>query len=336
MESREQRIATLAATLKTSGIAKSDAQAKMMAEDMVGVEEHVQKDYEEKHAAAHEYLQTAKNLGAPRQKVKTEAVIAPKSGVRLEGSRMIEPLPTGGPEKTSAGRMTAVPNSDLPPAHTDIQFSGKTLNQAFDHNTHNAALEAIKAQISSGPSNIAADDADDIDSVGPEDSQDSHDADTHSTQNGVKKEFLMKDVDDILEAPELPKGFGEKDMPVTADVKEISEMDSEIASDLDNGAGVAVDEKVRDASIHDAVTSDDLEGTPAEMIDSVEAAETVETVPDEHPKLDAQKLVELMEEDGKLEEHTREIKEKPTNVKPKEAYEENNIDLSSVFNFHKK
>ena len=61
MESREQRIATLATTLKSSGIAKSDAQARMMAEDMIGVEEHVQRDYEVEHARAHEYLQTAKN-----------------------------------------------------------------------------------------------------------------------------------------------------------------------------------------------------------------------------------------------------------------------------------
>ena len=72
MESREQRIATLAATLRSSGIARSDSQAKMMAEEMVGVEEHVQESYETEHARANEYLQTAKNLGTPRQTVKPE------------------------------------------------------------------------------------------------------------------------------------------------------------------------------------------------------------------------------------------------------------------------
>ena len=65
-ESREQRIATLANTLKTSGIAKSDSQARMMAEDMIGVEEHVQKHYEVEHARSTEYLNTAKKLGDSR------------------------------------------------------------------------------------------------------------------------------------------------------------------------------------------------------------------------------------------------------------------------------
>jgi len=128
MDSKEQRIATLAATLKASGIAKSDAQAKMMAEDMVGVEEHVQKSYEEKHAQAQEYIQTAKNLGTPRQKAKVEPVAQPnvdvkKPDVRPQGTRMIEPIPSKTP---------SVKQSDLPPAYTDIPFSGKTLNQVTD------------------------------------------------------------------------------------------------------------------------------------------------------------------------------------------------------------
>jgi hypothetical protein len=37
-----------------------------------------------------------------------------------------------------------------------------------------------------------------------------------------------------------------------------------------------------------------------------------------------------------MEEHTREIKEKPKDVKPKEAYVENTIDLSAMFNVNKK
>ncbi|MEM4272242.1 MAG: hypothetical protein QXH30_01515 [Candidatus Bilamarchaeaceae archaeon] len=48
------------------------------------------------------------------------------------------------------------------------------------------------------------------------------------------------------------------------------------------------------------------------------------------------RVAEMMEEDGPLEEHTREIKGKPSVVKPKEEYEENSVDLSEMFNVNKK
>src|SRR3989339_1509 len=58
---------------------------------------------------------------------------------------------------------------------------------------------------------------------------------------------------------------------------------------------------------------------------------------DEEPKqqIDGDKLRALMEEEGPLEEHTREIKEKPKDVKPKEEYAENSVDLNQMFNVHK-
>ncbi|MGV8171819.1 MAG: hypothetical protein ACP5OA_03955 [Candidatus Woesearchaeota archaeon] len=286
MESKEQRIATLAATLKSSGIAKSDAQAKMMAEDMVNVEEHVQKNYEEKHAQAHEYLQTAKNLGASRQTIKPEPKpelkSQMKSDVKPEGSRMIEPLST-----SNSSDMHKTKISEIPPVLTDLKFDGKTLNQAFDHDTHNAALEAIKAQI--GAEKIAPLDAnkDNVD-LGLDDIDDGLDIVPAEVpvEDDMRDEVVMQEVDNIIEAPEKPKSEDAPDVQAELDVSDVKLVD-----------------------------------------------EISEAVPQ---KLDAQKLVELMEEDGKLEEHTREIKEKPKVVKPKEAYEENNIDLGSVFNFNKK
>jgi hypothetical protein len=48
---KQQRIETLARTLKLSGFASSDAQARKMAEEMLGVEDKVQKQYEEANKA---------------------------------------------------------------------------------------------------------------------------------------------------------------------------------------------------------------------------------------------------------------------------------------------
>src|SRR5664279_1953018 len=143
MESREQRIATLATTLKSSGIAKSDSQAKMMAEDMIGVEEHVQRDYEVEHTRAHEYLRTTKNLGASRQIIKPESKVDIGSNADAkqesssnepslqETSRRFEELYTSG--NTSGIKREVVAE------RADTTFDGKIPTQAAQtsHDTHN-------------------------------------------------------------------------------------------------------------------------------------------------------------------------------------------------------
>jgi len=249
MESREQRIATLTATLKASGIAKSDSQARMMAEEMIGVEEHVQKSYEVEHAKAHEYLQTAKNLGTrPAQQTQKP----------VQEVRFSQP----GSQDTRTPKIQELPQREkIESVYTDVNInSTKPLAQAVnEHDTHNPAIEAIKSQ--------------------------------------MMQEHIIPLED--REQP-LPKESS-KDLPSEVDYHD------------------STDSSVENSTIQPVVNT------------LVEQNETVE-----QPTLDTQKLVEMMEEDGKLEEHTREIKEKPKDVKPKEAYAENSIDLGDVFNFNKK
>jgi len=274
-ESREQRITTLATTLRSSGIARSDSQARMMAEEMIGVEEHVQQSYEVEHARAHEYLQTAKNLGMPRQVANPEPKVESKpESSRQEPSRQFEELYTS----------ATVPGAkrEFGAEHTDVNFGGKTLSQAFDHDTHNPALEAIKTQVS-------RDEFVPVDDV---------------ISKPIKKDIVEDSptVEDstveIIEAPEAPR-FSKIDMV-------------------------------------DTIPKETHEEISIPKISKEELHEKSIEEPVQEPKLDTQKLIDLMEEDGKLEEHTREIKEKPKDVKPKEAYEENNIDLGNMFNFNKR
>lgn len=230
MATRDERIASLAATLKSSGVAKSDAQARMMAEEMIGVEENVQKRFDEEHTRAQEFLKTAKNLG--------DARISP---TRIEPVKTkIEPI------KTEPKIEPRIERKIVNEEYTDVNYGSKPLSQVMqEHDTHNPAIEAIKQEMSQ------------------------------------RKIVALEDMDQ----PTLPKQNIQK---------------------------------------------------PAEENLSIQknAQETAqESV--EQPKLDSAKLVEMMEEDGKMEEHTREIKEKPKNVKPKEEYAENTIDLSAMFNVHK-
>jgi len=299
MESREQRIATLATTLRSSGIAKSDSQARMMAEDMIGVEEHVQKDYEVEHARASEYLRTTKNLGTPRQTIQSEVkqeVKTEKPGIKSD---------SGEPRIKMESLYTSkdYTKTDSKPAkeYTDVNFGGKTLNQAVEHDTHNSAIEAIKAQI--------------------------------SRQEVSRKESTFADemvpVDDVV-----PGSVLHKDIEIIPATEEIEVLKKEIDS--------PVVSKILDASDASAIDTKSIE-TPTvneilpdiQVPDVKDEPKVVSDAAVENPKLDAQKLIDMMEEDGKLEEHTREIKEKPKDVKPKEAYEENNIDLGSMFDFNK-
>jgi hypothetical protein len=282
MESREQRIATLATTLRSSGIATSDSQAKMMAEDMIGVEEHVQRDYEVEHTRAHDYLQTTKNLGASRPIVKQESKIdikqeSPRSDPSRqeswqEPSRRFEELYTSG-------------NS------TSGNSSSSKRETVLDHDTHNSALEAIKAQISQAQ---VVRQEPTFEPVRPESVHD---------ESSVGDSIFHKDIE-IVPAETLSKISS----PVIEAVDVIEAPQAPVMSEVET----TVRENIR-----------------------IPIQEELKKESTEKPQLDAKRLMDLMEEDGKLEEHTREIKEKPKDVKPKEAYEENNIDLGSMFDFNK-
>jgi len=279
MESREQRIATLATTLRASGIATSDSHARMMAEDMIGVEEHVQRSYEVEHTRAQEYLQTVKNLGDPRQTAAQKPAVEPKQESKTP-SRQFEEL------YVSKGSTAKQPPA---PEYTSTNFGAKTLSQAFDHDTHNSALEAIKAEVS-------------------------------------RKEF--KPVDDIVPDSVVPQSMLHEDIEIVHDLDGPTEIKTPAESNIPLHEDIEI--------IHDVAPV-----VVEEKSSTIESVAEIEKIPEQveqpapEPKLDAQKLIDMMEEDGKLEEHTREIKEKPKDVKPKEAYAENSIDLGSMFDFNK-
>jgi hypothetical protein len=240
-ESREQRIASLAATLKSSGIAKSEVQARVMAEEMIGVEEGVQKRFDDEHQKAHDYLKTAKNLGEPRYHT-------PKQETPVIQPLTQKPAPQ---QNITQSRPVDISAHDrrvqLEEVHTDLNFGSKPLSEVARGS--NSEIERIKQAV-----------------------QEQFTLD-------AQKEKIEEDRTPIIPTPE----------PV-------------------------VTPKI-----------------PDDIADTKDSALTF--VPAQG--LDAAKLTAMMEEDGPLEEHTREIKEKPKIVKPKEEYAENNIDLSNVFNFNK-
>jgi hypothetical protein len=250
MASRDERIANLAATLKGSGVAKSDAQSRMMAEEMIGVEENVQKRFDEEHAKAQEFLRTSKNLGTAgtlRQQPKQEL---PKNMPPKQDGVLVRPI-------------------ERPEVKEEFNPNKQPGTKPVDEAVHEKQilLEAV-----------------------------------HTDTN-----FGNKSLKDLMFDQIKEDGH---------EIKNIEELKPESPSDSVDMIGVV------NANIS------------PEAIPAVEPKLDSERVAEE-PKLDSEKLVALMEEDGKLEEHTREIKEKPKNVKPKEEYAENNIDLSSMFNVHK-
>jgi hypothetical protein len=269
MGSREDRIMNLASTLKASGLAKSEAQARMMAEEMIGVEENVQKSYEEEHTKAHEYLKTAKNLGTPRYK--EQPVQEQKPKIAPIGTR-IQPIPTG-----SSSFIESV-NSE------------NTLLKSVDESSHEKKieLEPVHTDINFG--------------------------------KGTLKDMMLNQIEEehheIKTIEQLGEEAEKRVPPATVQSTFFEEKKNEPVERKD-------DESV-------AVTKE-LNNEPT-SVESVEA-EGVYKVP---PVLDRDKLREMMEEDGPMEEHTREIKEKPKDVKPKEEYVENTVDLSNMFNYNKK
>lgn len=288
MGSREDRILSLAATLKSSGLAKSEVQARMMAEEMIGVEENVQKRYEEEHVKAHEYLKTTKNLGTPRYKESQEQ--------KNESKPKIEPIGTKlniMPENVSevqnqpkvetpknvllAEESAYQKNVDLEDVHTDINFGKGTLK------------DLMMSQIKEDRHEIK-----NIEELAPQTSP-------------VSEDVVVEQ--DVVKPEVLGAQTTENDLPE----ENVGHIDQ-----VDESVGTAVESDVMESN---AIESDNIE--------SVEENEVQEHA------LDGKKLQEMMEEDGPLEEHTREIKEKPKDVKPKEEYAENSVDLSQMFNVHK-
>jgi hypothetical protein len=266
MGSREDRIMNLATTLKASGLAKSEVQARMMAEEMIGVEENVQKSYEEEHTKAHEYLKTAKNLGTPRfrEQPKQEQQ-EQKPRIEPIGTR-IQPIQSGSSQNTllkSVDESVHEKRVNLEPVHTDVDFGKGTLkdmmlNQIKADNHEIKTIEQLEDEVESGSSSPIQ---------GAVSEPAKEDPRSEEAMHSTEKKF-----EDLSESSESP----------------------------------SIDEN--------------SQGSSEEIA----------------PKLDGDKLREMMEEDGPMEEHTREIKEKPKDVKPKEEYVENTVDLSSMFNVNKK
>jgi hypothetical protein len=271
MASRDERIANLASTLKSSGVEKSDSQARMMAEEMIGVEENVQRRFDEEHKRAQDFLMTAKNLGT--------AGTIKKSAEKAADKPKLEPLYT---EKKPEAK------PEYKPVDIEIHEKHVKLDEVpVKHDFGNKSLkDLMMGQIE----------------------EDHHD---------------IKNIEELKEEIVLPNDEGV--MPIQ-DFQEPDVSEDKPSEQKESGVEVQIDENAEPVYGDDIVQEHPIEDQP-DMVNSVQQAD--------QPKLDTNKLVEMMEEDGKMEEHTREIKEKPKNVKPKEEYEENNIDLSSMFNVNK-
>ena len=295
--SREDRIMNLAATLKASGLAKSEVQAKMMAEEMIGVEENVQKSYEEEHTKAHEYLKTAKNLGIPRSREQ------PKQE-QQEQRPKIEPIGTRvQPVQSSPPQSMAEEKKPAP----EISSTQNTLLKSVDESAHDkkVELESVHTDVDFGKGSLK-----------------------DMMLNQIKAEHHeIKTIEQLEEEAE------EKAEATVEEKKEQETHETPVKDVAEPAEKKAVEEVTRAQEVNEQPKEDVKEETHSDEEKSPKDS------PDdskEAPKLDGDKLREMMEEDGPLEEHTREIKEKPKDVKPKEEYAENNIDLGDVFNFNKK
>lgn len=255
MDSREERINKLAVTLKASGLAKSDAQARIMAEEMVGVEENVQKKYEEEHSKIHEYLKTAKHLGSVPSEKRVE---------RTENKF-----------------------SDTQNLRNQISLSGVKNSDNNEHDK-NVDQESINQK-----SNI----------VISSDLKGQYKTVDESAHEKVILEPVHTDIP-------VPSGKSLRDMMLN----QIKEDNHEIKT------VEQLDEELKNKAF----------SSPEQVKEPISDTKKSASV------LDGQRLAEMMEEDGPLEEHTREIKGKPSVVKPKEEYEENSVDLSEMFNVNKK
>jgi len=273
MATHEEKIATLASSLRASGLARSDGQARMMAEDMVGVEDRVQKQFEDEHAKAQEYLKTAKNLRTPTPTVKPAATQTNASPSQSRSqNEFIQPIP----------------------------------RKTFDESVHEkpAKLEAVQTDVSIGSGSLRDLMLDQINKGGQD----------------------LKPLEDLYEerlaAQKKAAQEAAERSSITTTTPEVSPAVQETPAPTPQVA----EPEIVTPSLADHTPGPTPEPTP----EPIPVAEPQNVV------LDSEKLTKMMEEDGPLEEHTREIKEKPKNVKPKEEYAENTIDLSNMFNFGKK
>ncbi len=272
MGSREDRIMNLAATLKASGLAKSEVQARMMAEEMIGVEENVQKKYEEEHVKAHEYLKTAKNLGDNRVKAQPQQETRPK--IEPIGTR-IQPIPA---------QAVSQPKADL--SNVDTSSSKNILSKPVDESAHEkrVELEEVHTDVNFG--------------------------------KGTLKDLMLNQI-----------------KTENHEIKTIEQLEEEAVEKTEDSAASS-EELVEDAAAESVPEQDVPEASKEDAEE--DAKEDAKEDSAEQPALDGNKLREMMEEDGPMEEHTREITEKPKDIKPKEDYVENTVDLSNMFNFNKK
>jgi hypothetical protein len=333
----------------------------MMAEEMIGVEENVQKRYDEEHSKAREFLKNTKNLGEPRvRKVepapesKVESKVESKSESKVESksgsessftsrygiallSRQTlsqEAKPVVVKPETSKVEQVEEPKVEKPkieessdnfpkfipgkiiPEHTDVNFGSGSL-QDLMMSQINADNHKIKALEDTVPEDIApqkttppskqsvqelldevGEEIKEIEETSPEETQSSDDSDS------------VEDTQSIIDAPVGLSAFSKDAEPEVVE-EEIEE------DDVSETEPEKSDNSSNDTSSDSDETSQD------------------ETSQDETPQLDSKKLQEMMEEDGPMEEKTREITEKPKNVKPKEDYVENSIDLGNIFNVNK-
>lgn len=344
MSSREDRIMNLAATLKASGLAKSEVQAKMMAEEMIGVEENVQKKYDEEHAKAQEYLKTAKNLGNPRvmaqasdETQKTDQSRAGTVGRRIEPisqknddkNTILKAAPDqeNYPASSAPARETPEPEAapqpapapkraeksiDLEEVHTDVNLGKGTLrdlmlNQIKSENHEIKTIEQLEKeaeqQKDGAPEISAQDDA----STGRSEELEGSQGDGQFAPPPELEEDASEDFND-------PAGQPEYEPSPPSDAQ------------MNNFRGESEDSS-------DDASDDVSEQEPEETGQSSGGKKTGEK---DGSALDGKKLQEMMEEDGPMEEHTREIPSKPENVRPKEDYVENTVNLSDMFNVNKK
>ncbi|HYD02836.1 MAG TPA: hypothetical protein VEC16_00905 [Alphaproteobacteria bacterium] len=330
MDSRDQRIATLAATLKSSGIAKSEAQAKMMAEDMVGVEDKVQKNYEERHAAAHEHLSTSKHLG--NAKVISQPAQAPVQ----ENPKVlpIKNVPSSAPivqnvqpsEKTIDARGVRASNDSA-----QINITSGRVDSHDSHNTHNSLIEMIKAEVSQQKIVPLYDQY--MESIGEPvaPKQEQAQAEEKSVQfDPVEEPKVIEQVK--IEVYDVE----EHAQPGEIEVQKVEEVQVTLEEQKipDHIVDHLAESKIEIVEIEEPVSETVAETKEEPVAKLVEEIETVsQNSEPEAPKLDGQKLAELMAEDGPMEEHTRQLPPKPEVVRPKESFEENGIDLGSVFKF---
>lgn len=274
MGSREDRIMSLASTLKASGLAKSEVQARMMAEEMIGVEESVQKKYDEEHAKAHEYLKTAKNLGEPRIKPQSQQEQRPK----------IEPIGTRvQPASSQASPQTVTPKVEVSESRNNI------LKPAVEP-VHEKRIELgeVYTDLNFG--------------------------------KGTLKDLMLNQI-----------------QAENHEIKTIEQLEEEAEKRYELKS-IPAEETIIEEHVEKSPEKESVDKASAGDASNVsnEEKSNEEKSADEKTKIDGEKLREIMEEDGPMEEHTREIKGKPENIRPKEDYVENTVDLSDMFNVNKK